>query len=235
MKSIAASFLLAATAFTGTTLGMMAIAAPALSVPVLAAGQEPEAPELDLDMRYRIQPTDVLVVKYRYTPEYDYTAAVTPDGFLTLPILGSIHIEGLTLDQAHEAIHRKAAERFREPEVTVELKEFQKPRFIVGGEVGTPGQFELRGQVHVLEAIAIAGGFKASAKHSQVVLFRRRSDDLVVRRVLDAKAMAKDGNIEDIELRAGDFLFVPQNRVSKVTSLVPLATFGLLLNAVLGN
>lgn len=187
----------------------------------------------DLDPRYRLAATDVLVVKYRYTPEYDYTATVTPDGYITLPILGEVHVEGLTLAEAQQTILSKASERLRDPEVTVELKEFQRPRFIVGGEVGAPGQFDLRGSVRVMEAIAIAGGFKTSAKHSQVVLFRRRSDDMVLRRVLDVKDMASRGEAEDIELRPGDFLFVPQNRISKVTSLVPLASLGLLLNPFL--
>jgi polysaccharide export outer membrane protein len=200
--------------------------------PVLAM-QSPGADPADL--RYRIAANDVLVVKYRYSPEYDYTVAVPPDGIVTLPIVGEMQVGALTVSETQDAIRRKASQRLREPEVTVELKEFQHPRFIVGGEVGAPGQFDLRGRVTVLEAIAIAGGFKPSAKHSQIVLFRRYDADHVFTRVLNAKELARPAErVEGLLLAPGDFLLVPQNRLSKVQSIVPLAGLAWLVNPFLG-
>jgi polysaccharide export outer membrane protein len=183
--------------------------------------------------RYRIAASDVLVVKYRYSPEYDYTVAVPPDGTVSLPIVGEIDVRGLTIAEAHDVILQKASERLREPEITLELKEFQKPRFVIGGEVGKPGEFELRGRVSLLEAIAIAGGFKSSAKHSEVVLFRRYDADHMFTRVLNAKHLATGSSQEDdVVLQPGDFLFVPQNRISKILNVVPLATLGLFFGSM---
>jgi polysaccharide export outer membrane protein len=114
--------------------------------------------------------------------------------------------------------------------MTFELRDFQKPRFVVGGEVDKPGQFELRGRITVLEAIAMAGGFKNSAKHSDVVLFRRYDETRAVTRVINAKQLAKADRIqEDPDLRPGDFLFVPQNKISKVERLIPFASIGWLI------
>ena len=109
----------------------------------------------------------------------------------------------------------------------------EKPRFVVGGEVEKPGQFELRGRISLLEALAMAGGVKRSAKHTQVLIFRRFDEDHVVTRVVDAKRLAKAGRVqEDPYLRPGDLIFVPQNKFSKVERLVPLASIGWLLGWV---
>lgn len=183
---------------------------------------------------YRLQPSDVLAVKYRYTPEYDATATIRPDGFITLPIVGEVKVAGLTVGDARRAIAKAAEVRLRDPEISLELQDFQKPRFVVGGEVGKPGQYDLRGRVTLLEAIAMAGGFKTSAKHSQVVLFRRYDPERAVTRVINAKDLARPKtSVEDPTLRAGDFIFVPQNRISKVERFVSIASVAWLLNIVM--
>jgi protein involved in polysaccharide export with SLBB domain len=80
----------------------------------------------------------------------------------------------------------------------------------------------------VTEAVAIAGGLTARAKHSQIVLFRRVSDDLVESRLLDVKAMLESRNLaEDIHLRPGDFLFVPQNLISKIKQYLPTSSLSM--------
>lgn len=202
------------------------------SAPLTWAGQHPALE--GAEQRYRIAASDVLVVKYRYTPEYDYTGAVPPDGVISLPLVGDVAVGGLTVTEAREAIRRQASLRLRDPEVTVELEQFVRPRFTVGGEVGRPGEFELRGRVSVLEAIAVAGGFKSSAKHSQIVLFRRYGDDQVFTRIVNAKELARstDEEAQGLVLQSGDFLLVPQNRISKVYSIMPLAGLAGLLAAL---
>lgn len=215
---------------------VLARQSPSAPLPVPEADPDATAPlpepPVQTESFYRLQVSDVVVVRYRYTPEYDATVTVRPDGFITLPIVGEVRIADLTIGDARRAIVAKASERLREPELTIELKDFQKPRFIVGGQVGSPGEFELRGHLTVLEAIAIAGGFKTSAKHSQVVLFRRYDNERAVTRIINAKELAKaDGKAEDPELRAGDFLFVPQNRISKIERLVPFTTLAWMLRA----
>lgn len=175
------------------------------------------------DPRYRIQPSDVLEVHYRYTPEFDQTVALQPDGFVHLEIVGDLKLQGLTVDQAHAAILEKAGARLRDPEVTLVLREFEKPYFVVGGEVANPGKFEMRGQVTALQAVAMAGGFKTlSARHSQVILYRRVGPDLAKAEVLDLRhAMSPKGSSEPLQdLHPGDLLIVPQNRVSKIERFV---------------
>jgi polysaccharide export outer membrane protein len=114
------------------------------------------------------------------------------------------------------------------PAFTVELKDFEKPYFIASGQVTRPGKYELRGDTTVAQAVAVAGGFNEKAKHSQVLLFRRVSDEWVEVKQLDMKKMFQEANLsEDLHLQPGDMLFVPQNFLSKVKSFIPAARMSL--------
>jgi polysaccharide export outer membrane protein len=118
-----------------------------------------------------------------------------------------------------------------DPEVTAVLKDFDKPYFIASGEVGHPGKYELRGETTVGEAVAIAGGFTSRAKHSQVVLFRRISEGRFEAHLLNVKEILKSKNLEeDAQLQPGDFLFVPQNFISKVRQYLPASSLSLYAN-----
>jgi polysaccharide biosynthesis/export protein len=183
------------------------------------------------DTRYLLQPTDVLEIKYRYTPEFNQTVTVQPDGFCTLDLTGDFKVAGLTVDQARELIIAKASVRLKDPEIAVVLKEFEKPYFVVGGEVGHPGRFDLRGATSPLEAIAIAGGFKTSSKHSQVIRYRRVGPDLGEAKILDLKTPMNTPVVEaGMDLRSGDVLVVPQNLISKIERFVKWGNFGMAFN-----
>lgn len=184
------------------------------------------------DARYRLQPSDSLELHYRYTPEFDQTVTVQPDGFITLQIVGDFKVQGLTLDEAKAAILDRASQRLQNPEITLALKDFERPYFVVGGEVKNPGRFEMRGPVTAVEAIAVAGGFNSlSALHSEVILYRRVGADLAKAELLNLKAAMSQSSTEPLTvLRSGDVLIVPQNRISKVERFVKWGTWGVFVN-----
>lgn len=173
---------------------------------------------------YRLRNSDVLEIHFTFAPEYDQTITIPPDGFITLRAAGSLQVETLTLPELTAAIAQKYS-FMRDPEVSVTLKDFERPYFLAGGQVGHPGKYELRSSTTVTEAIAVAGGFTEQSKHSQVVLFRKAREGFVESHVLDLKAMLASKRLdEDIELRPGDMLFVPQNRISKIKKFLPVAS-----------
>jgi polysaccharide export outer membrane protein len=175
--------------------------------------------------------SDVLEITFTYSPEYNQTVTVQPDGFIVLKDLGTIYAEGTTLPHLQETIRTAYSGSLNDPEVTVVLKDFNKPYFIAAGEVTRPGKYDLRGDTTVTQAVAMAGGFNSQARHSQVVLFRRTSADLVEARLLDVKRMMSARNLdEDIHLRPGDLLFVPQNTISKLRKFLPGSSMGLYVN-----
>jgi polysaccharide export outer membrane protein len=118
-----------------------------------------------------------------------------------------------------------------DPVINVVMKDFAKPYFIAGGEIAHPGKYDLRDDTTLTQAVAIAGGFTQASKHSQVLLFRRVSNDWAEVKVLNVKKMFQAGNLtEDLHLQPGDMFFVPQNRISKIKPFIPYSSVGMGLN-----
>lgn len=174
---------------------------------------------------YRLRKSDVVEIKFTFSPEFDQIATVLPDGFVALKAIGDLFVEGLTIAELGDSVRSAYATVLRDPEVSVILKDFEHPFFLAGGQVGHPGKYELRSPTSIAEAISIAGGFTDQSKHSQVVLFRKVADGIVEAHVLNVKAMLASRNLEeDVELKPGDMLFVPQNRISKIRKFLPVSS-----------
>lgn len=181
---------------------------------------------------YRLRSSDVLEITFTVSPEFNQMRTVQPDGYVTLKDAEVVFAEGLTLVEFREAVQRAYRGYLHEPQVAVALKEFEHPYFIVGGEVGRPGKYELRSDTTVTEAVQIAGGLTSQAKHSQVVLFRRVNDDLTEARLLNLKKMLKGNSLrEDAHLRPGDFVFVPQNAISKIAKFLTRPSVSMYVNS----
>ncbi len=196
-------------------------------IPLLAWAQEP-GKFADRDPKYRLQPSDVIEVEYTYTPEYNQTVAVQPDGYVTLKVLGGVHAAGLTLEEVTAAIKTKGDAALNNPEVTVLLKEYVKPHFVIAGEIARPGTYDLRGNVSLIEAIALGGGFKESSKQSQVVLVRRVNAEMAEVKVVDVKALMDPKKIrEDLRMRPDDLVVVPKNRLGKLEPYIRITSMGL--------
>jgi protein involved in polysaccharide export with SLBB domain len=180
---------------------------------------------------YRLRKSDVLQISFTFAPEFNQTVSVQPDGFISLKGLNEMYAEGLTLPQLHDAVREAYSVTLHDPEVSLALKDYDKPYFIASGEVRRPGKYELRSDTTVTEAVAIAGGFSPQAKHSQVVLFRRVSDELAEARVINVKSMLRSRNLsEDLRIEPGDLLYVPQNLFSKIRGFVPASSLSLYAN-----
>ena len=181
--------------------------------------------------RYQIHSADVLELGFPFTPEFNQTVTVQPDGYITLRGVDGIRVEGQTLPEVTNSLRTAYTKVLHDPVINVELKDFEKPYFIVGGEVGRPGKFDLRGETSATEAVAIAGGLKDSAKHSQVLLFHRVPDGWMQVKKLDMKKMLKNADLnEDAYLQPGDFLYIPKNAMSKIAKFIPTSSVGLYAN-----
>jgi polysaccharide biosynthesis/export protein len=167
---------------------------------------------------YRLRPSDVVEISFTVAPEFNQTLTVQPDGYIMLKDAGMVAVQGLNLEQFTTAVQEAYRGYLHDPQVAVMLKDFERPYFVVGGEVGRPGKYELRSDTTVAEAVQIAGGLTMQAKHSQIILFRRVNDDLVETRLLNLKKMLKETSLkEDAHLQPGDLVFVPQNALSKIS------------------
>lgn len=243
-KSLAVAFLGASISVAG--MAQTAISAPAGPVPnsTLADAAKPsdtakpssdtakpgsEGPQFkQRSPRYHIEAGDTFDLTFELSPEFNQTAvAVQPDGFVTLKGVGDIKVAGQTIPELTATLRTAYGKILNSPLISIVLKDFEKPYFVADGQVSKPGKYEMHGNMTVTQAIAVAGGFQTSAKHSQVVLFRRVDDQWTEAKLIDVKKMEKDRDLrEDPFLHSGDMLFVPKSTMSKIDRFLPNLSMG---------
>jgi polysaccharide export outer membrane protein len=211
----------------GLALGQEKIVAEATKQSEASAVSSTDASFQQRRPRYRLEAGDAFDISFELNPEFNQTVTVQPDGYITLRGVGDISVKGQTVPELTEALRTAYSKILNAPLISVVLKDFEKPYFIADGQLGHPGKYDLRGDVTLTEAIAMAGGFLDSSKHSRVLLFRKASAGWYQAETFDVKKMEKTGNLkEDPTLHAGDMLFVPKNTISKVKVFLPGSSVG---------
>jgi polysaccharide export outer membrane protein len=171
--------------------------------------------------RYRITPGDVIEIAFPFVPELTQTVTVQPDGYIPLKDLGDIRVQGRTVEQVKADVHEAYKDIVREPKFNITLKEFERPSFVVSGEVEKPNRYELRGATTLTQALAMAGGTKAGANKSQIVLYRRFDEEGVdAKKVNVARMLSEKDLSEDPLLRPGDTIVVPKSILGKVLPIL---------------
>ena len=224
---VLASIFLTAVLVAGTVAQQQAIVGPAGAKQ--NSTDDKQSPEFGNRFpRYQLRSGDVLELKFEFSSEFNQTVSVQPDGFIALQGVGDMNVAGMTVPELKKKLEATYGTFLNKPEIFVVLRDFDKPYFVATGMVGKPGKYELRGDVTVIEGIAMAGGLNDAAKHSQVVLFRKASNDWFEAKVLNVKKMLASKDLsEDMHLKPGDIVYVPQNRISKFKRFIPSTGMGM--------
>lgn len=175
----------------------------------LAAAACAHGPKVDEEDRqpvpFRLGREDVVEVSVYRDPDLSRTVPVRPDGMISLPIVGDIEAAGRTPEEVRAEIVEKLRDYVKDPTVvTFIVREVNSARFYVVGEVGRPGAYPLRGEVTVLQALALAGGLGEFSARRHVMLVRQETGDRL-KLSLSEVWSGKGGPL----LRAGDTLVVP--------------------------
>lgn len=182
--------------------------------------------------RYQLQVGDVFEVQFRLTPEFNQSLTVHPDGFVQLKGAEDLKLSGLSVSEARDAMVKAYTKVLVEPEITIVLKEFEKPWFVVNGEVGKPGRFDLKGNLSLTDALAMAGGFTKDAKRGEVLLVHRlKSDQYETRRVRTKEILDRGHFEEDLALRSGDAIYVSRSPFAMVERILSATQLGFLLSS----
>jgi polysaccharide export outer membrane protein len=180
--------------------------------------------------RYHLRKGDSFDLDFSMTPEFNQVVAVQPDGYITLKAVGSLYVEGQTVPQLTDTLKAAYANVLHDPVIAISLKDFEKPYFIASGQVARPGKYDLRSDLTVTEGVAIAGGFDEKSKHSQVVLFHPVPGGGFEAKLINVKKLLASRNLaEDVQLKPGDMLYVPQNSLSKIRPFLPSSSVSTLL------
>ena len=207
------------------------ISAPVVSHARQSSSDNPAVSFQERYPRYRLRPGDVLELNFSFTPEFNQTVTVQPDGYINLRGMGDIRVQDKTTPEMLTSVRTAYSTILRDPAVTVELKDFEKPYFVVGGEVAHPNKYDLRGDTTVTQAITMAGGLSDRSKSSEVLVFRRVSDEWVEVKTINLKQMLNAKNLsEDLHLRPGDMILVPRSGFSKIARFIPVPSLGAYFN-----
>ena len=135
---------------------------------------------------------------------------VAPDGTINFPLLGAVQVSGLEPTEVANKIQHELQERdlMRNPHVSVYVEQYSSKRVSVVGAVANPGTFPLEPGMTVVQAISMAGGFSSLADRDATVVTRKVADEIIRYRVPVARVTK--GQAADIEVAAGDIIFVPE-------------------------
>ena len=167
--------------------------------------QRPSAASND----YVIGPEDVLQVTVWKNDTLSRVVPVRPDGKISLPLLHDVQAAGLTSMQLRDKIARALSEFMPHPEVSVILTDVRSFRVSVMGEVQRPGVLLLKSSTTVLEAIAMAGGFRDFASPSKIVVVRKEGGQTQKIPFNYNKAIRNGETEDNIYLKTGDVIVVP--------------------------
>lgn len=183
-------------------------AAPAASASL--AQPLPPSASKPHDDTFVIGNDDVLSINVWKEPDVSRSIPVRSDGRISLPLAGEIQAAGRTpLGLEHEIAIRLQS-YISEPEVTVMVTQINSQKFNILGQVGRPGSFSLTNASTVLDAIALAGGFRDFAKKKSIYVLRQNPGGGESRIPFNYNEVIKGKNPEqNIKLQPHDTIIVP--------------------------
>ena len=164
---------------------------------------------------FLLGPEDVLdIVVWKNDDLTQKGVVVTPDGKISMPLIGEVIAGGLTSNQLASQIASRLKEFKERALVTVSIKEVNSYYVYVLGEVGKPGKYQLKSHATVLQAVAVANGFTVfAAKNKMKVLRHVQGEDGKTREIrIPARyddLISGNGEIGDFVLKTGDVIVVP--------------------------
>lgn len=137
--------------------------APSLSALALVVTLQfsPQFASAQEQPRYRLGPGDILQISVFGVADFGRRVSVNVDGDISLPFLGELRAEGLTIPDLRLILAEALTQdgRIQDADVTVEMVEHRP--FYITGDVARPGAVSYRPGATVRHAIALAGGYDA--------------------------------------------------------------------------
>jgi polysaccharide export outer membrane protein len=193
---------------TGTPQGETARSSvPAAKAPPASRAASPQAAAAALPADYKLTVGDKLRVEVYKDPQLSQSLQVRPDGKVTLPLIGDTSAAGLTSIELRDRIAAALKEYVTNPVVTVIVVETVPPVVYVMGEVADAGAVPLNGPMSVLQALAMAGGFRDFANTKDIRVLRRGPRGIQTIAFNYKTAVKGDG--DPVMLQPGDTVIVP--------------------------
>lgn len=156
-----------------------------------------------------ILPGDILQVTVWKEDGMDREVLVLPDGSITFPLVGTVFIGGKTPFEAQHEIMQRLAMYIPDASVDVSVKSPMGHRVSVLGQVNTPGDILLDGNLNVMQAISKAGGLTPYADDGDIVVIRTLADGKKIKLPYPYDDLVRGRHFDkDISLEPGDIVVV---------------------------
>jgi polysaccharide biosynthesis/export protein len=201
--------------FTALSLLMVAAGASAQTAaakpydPPVAVGTSGSAPAAAANTDYRLVSGDKLRIEVYKDAQLSQSLQIRPDGKITLPLVGDVAAAGRTSVELRDAIGTALKDYITNPVVTVIVTETTPQVVYVTGEVNKPGALALpNGQMSVLQALAMAGGFTDFANKKDIRILRKGAAGMQTLKFNYKEALDDENKREPLQLQPGDTVIV---------------------------
>jgi len=175
-----------------------------------AAASDHSPSVVAVDDSFVIGAGDVLAINVWKEPEISHAVPVRSDGKVSLPLVGEMQASGQTPRQLQAALKEKLQTYISDPDVTVIVQEVKSQRFNILGQVVRPGSYLLANTTTVLDAIAVAGGFRDFAKKKSIYVLRTKADGSQARIAFNYNDVIKGKDpAQNVRLEPKDTLVIP--------------------------
>ena len=184
--------------------------APSTASPASSPIQNVDAATKAHDDSFVIGNDDVLAINVWKEPDVSKSIPVRSDGKISLPLVGELQAAGRTPLKLEQEIAARLKNYIAEPEVTVIVQQINSQKFNILGMVGRPGSYAISNSATVLDAIALAGGFRDFAKQKSIYVLRQNADGTQTRLPFNYKEVVKGRNpAQNVKLQPRDTIVVP--------------------------
>lgn len=145
------------------------------------------------------------------------------DGYVQLPYVGSVKMEGLTLDEAKTVLMDSLTQYLRIPDLSLVITSYGPRKVYVMGEVNKPGVQDMAiDNMNAYAALATAGGWARKGRSTRIQIMRV-VDGTMYYRTLNMKAYTvKHDLTQNVEIEDGDIIYVPRSNGIKLdTDVLP--------------
>lgn len=162
---------------------------------------------------YKLGPENVLQIDVYYGPDKELSrkVRVSPNGYISFPLLGEVKVKGLTVSEIEEELtYLLEKDYLVNPQVSIFIEEYSTVSIL--GQVNEPGSYPIRGNLSVIELISTAGGFTKIAATNDVKVIRTNPNGRKTTIKVKANDIINKGREdEDVQLKAGDIVTVAES------------------------
>jgi len=197
--------------------------------------EEPRMPASNVP--YLIGPPDVLEFRSTRVREIGtYREAVSPDGFVNVPLLGRVYVAGRTVQSLQQELEERASFYYQDADVNCRVTTYASKKIFVFGQVRSPGEYFYNGSNTVINTLARAQPTERADPGSIAIVRPDENGELRARMTINLDHMIQTGDTTlNAVLQEGDIVYVPPSGIGKATIsfeqlLMPLQPLSSLIN-----